>query len=133
MRSAFTKGKGNVGTTGCVSYMFDEKGQILVSKEDCDTDSESLMMLAVDAGAEDFNEDEDGYEILTAPSDFSKVREALEKENIKMEDADIKMIPQNYISLSSEDDIKNLQRTLDLLDADDDVQNVYHNCENIEE
>jgi hypothetical protein len=133
VRSAFTKGKGNVGTTGCVSYMFDEKGQILVSKEDCDTDSESLMMLAVDAGAEDFNEDEDGYEILTSPSDFSKVREALEKENIKMEDADIKMIPQNYISLSSEDDIKNLQRTLDLLDADDDVQNVYHNCENIEE
>lgn len=133
VRSAFTKGKGNVGTTGCVSYMFDEKGIIIVLKEDCDMNAESLMMLSIDAGAEDFNEEDDYYEILTTPEDFSNVRLTLEKENIEMAESEVKMIPQNYISLSDEDDIKNLQKTLSLLDEDDDVENVYHNCKNIEE
>ena len=83
-------------------------------------------MLALDAGAEDFSEEEDSYEIFTSPEDFSEVREKLEKKNIPMADAEITMIPQNYVDLSSEEDIKKMNRILDLLDADDDVQNVYH-------
>ena len=127
VRNAFTKGGGNVGTTGCVSYMFDEKGQIIIAKEDCDMDADDLMMIALDAGAEDFNEEEDSFEILTAPDEFTAVREALEKENIPMAEADVTMIPQNYVELTSEDDIKKMNRILDMLDEDDDVQDVYHN------
>ena len=127
VRSAFTKGNGSIGTPGCVSYSFDEKGQIIIDKEECDMDADDLMMKALDAGAEDFSEEEDSYEILTAPDDFSKVRETLEKEGIPMAEAEIRMIPQNYVTLTDETAIKNLQRTLDLLDEDDDVQNVFHN------
>ena len=129
VRSAFTEGHGNVGTQGCVSYMFDKKGQIIVAKEDCALDADDLMMMALDAGAEDFSEEEDSYEILTAPEDFSVVREALEKENVVMADAEVTMIPQTYVTLTDEEDIKCIQRTLDLLDEDDDVQMVYHNWE----
>ena len=127
VRNAFTKGGGNVGTTGCVSYMFDEKGQIIIAKEDCDMDADDLMMIALDAGAEDFNEEEDSFEILTSPDEFTAVREALEKENIPMAEADVTMIPQNYVELTSEDDIKKMNRILDMLEMDDDVQDVYHN------
>lgn len=127
VRSAFTKGSGSIGTQGCVSYSFDQKGQILVSKEECDLEADDLMMMALDAGAEDFSEEEDCFEIITAPEDFSAVREALEKENIPMEQAEITMIPQNYVTLTDETAVANLQRTLDLLDGDDDVQAVYHN------
>ncbi len=129
VRNAFTKGHGNVGTQGCVSYMFDERGQIIVAKEDCDLDPDDLMMMALDAGAEDFNEDEDSYEILTAPADFSAVREALEAQGIVMADASVSMIPQNYVTLESEEDIRCMNRILDLLDEDDDVQDVFHNWE----
>ncbi len=127
VRSAFTKGNGNIGTQGSVSFMFDRKGQIIVAKEDCDMDTDDLMMLALDAGAEDFNEEEDCYEILTDPDEFSAVREALEKEGIVMAEAEVAMIPQTYVELTDENAIKNLQKTLDLLEDDDDVQNVYHN------
>lgn len=127
VRNAFTKGNGSLGTTGCVSYMFDQKGQIIIDREECDMEPDDLMMMALDAGAEDFSEEEDSFEILTAPDDFSMVREALEKEGIPMAEAEITMIPQNYVSLSDENDIKFLNRTLDLLDDDDDVQAVYHN------
>ncbi len=127
VRNAFTKGNGNVGTQGCVSYMFDEKGQIIIDKEECEMDADDLMMIALDAGAEDFAEEEDSYEVITAPDDFSAVRQALESEGIAMVEAEVTMIPQNWVELSSPDDIKNLQRTLDLLDEDDDVQSVYHN------
>ena len=127
VRNAFTKGGGNVGTTGCVSYMFDEKGQIIIDKEECSMDADELMMMALDAGAEDFAEEEDSFEIITAPDDFSAVREALEKENIPMAQAEVTMIPQNYVELTNEDDIKKMNRILDLLDEDDDVQSVYHN------
>ena len=127
VRSAFTKGNGSIGTPGCVSYSFDEKGQIIIDKEECNMDADDLMMLALDAGAEDFSEEEDSFEILTNPDDFSAVREALEKEGVPMAEAEITMIPQNYVSLSDENDIKYLNRTLDLLDEDDDVQAVYHN------
>ena len=129
VRSAFTKGNGNIGTTGCVSYMFDEKGQIIIDKEEVEMDADELMMIALDAGAEDFSEEEDSYEIITEPSAFSEVRDNLEKAGIKMVSAEVTMIPQNYVSVASEEDQKNLDRILDLLDADDDVQDVYTNVE----
>lgn len=133
VRNAFTKGNGNVGTPGCVSYMFDKKGQIIIDKEECSMDSDDLMMMALDAGAEDFNEEDDSFEILTDPDSFSVVREALEKEGIKMVQAEVTMIPQTYGQLTDEKDIKFFRRTLDLLDEDDDVQEVYHNWDEPDE
>ena len=127
VRSAFTKGKGNMGTQGCVSFMFDERGQIIIDREECDMEADDLMMIALDAGAEDFNEEEDSFEILTSPEDFSAVREALEKEGIKMADAQVTMIPQTYVELTDEQDIYSINKLLGLLDDDDDVQDVYHN------
>ena len=127
VRSAFTKGHGNIGTQGCVSFMFDKKGQIIVDKEEYDGDGDDLMMTALDAGAEDFSEEEDSYEILTDPDAFEDVRAALEEAGVKAVSAEVTMIPQNYVELTDEADIKNLQRTLDLLDDDDDVQAVYTN------
>ncbi len=127
VRSAFTKGNGNVGAQGSVSFMFDKKGQIIIGKEDCEMDPDELMMMALDAGAEDFAEEEDSYEVITAPEDFSQVREALEKVGIEMLEADVTMIPQTWVELTAEEDIKRMNRLLDLLDADDDVQAVYHN------
>nr|WP_288296645.1 YebC/PmpR family DNA-binding transcriptional regulator [uncultured Anaerostipes sp.] len=127
VRSAFTKGSGRNGTPGGVSYMFEKKGQILIAKEDCEMDEDDLMMTALDAGAEDFAAEEDSYEIVTDPDDFSKVREALEAESIEMASAEVTMIPNTMVDLTSEDDIKNLQKTLDLLEEDDDVQDVWHN------
>ena len=102
VRSAFTKGNGNIGTPGCVSFMFDKKGQIIIDKED-------------------------SYEILTDPDSFEEVRKALEDAGIPMAQAEVTMIPQNYVQLTDETALKGLQRTLDLLDEDDDVQAVYHN------
>ena len=127
VRSHFTKGSGSIGTPGCVSFMFDRKGQIIIDKEECEMDADDLMMIALDAGAEDFSEEEDSFEVLTDPDEFSAVREALEKEGIPMMEAEVAMIPQTYVELTDEQDIKNLQRTLDLLDDDDDVQYVWHN------
>ena len=112
---------------GCVSYMFDERGQIIIEKEVCEMDADDLMMLALDAGAEDFNEEEDSFEILTAPDAFDAVRAAIEAEKIEMASAEVTMLPQTYVTLSDEADLKNIQRILDLLDEDDDVQDVYHN------
>ena len=129
VRNAFTKGNGSIGTQGCVSYMFDQKGQIIIDREECDMDPDELMMLALDAGAEDFSEEEDSFEILTAPDDFSAVRQKLEEEGIPMASADVTMIPQNYMALTDETALKQLNRTLDMLDEDDDVQAVYTNLE----
>lgn len=128
VRSAFTKGNGNIGTPGCVSFMFDKKGQILIDREEFEMDADELMMLALDAGAEDFAEEEDSFEIITDPDSFSEVREKLEEAGIPMMEASVTMIPQTYVELTDETDIKNIQKTLDLLD-DDDVQEVYHNWE----
>lgn len=127
VRNAFTKGGGNVGTPGCVSYMFDKKGQIIIDKEECDMDPDELMMLALDAGAEDFSEEEDSYEVITDPDDFSKVREELESAGIPMVEAEVTMIPQTWTELTDEDSIKKMNRILDLLDEEDDVQATYHN------
>ncbi len=127
VRNAFTKGGGNVGTPGCVSFMFDKKGQIIIDKEECDMEADDIMMIALDAGAEDFSEEEDSYEVITTPEDFSAVREALEEGKIPMVNAEVTMIPQTWVELTSEEDIKKMNKILDLLDEDDDVQNVYHN------
>ncbi len=127
VRSAFTKGNGSIGTSGCVSFMFDEKGQIIIDREECDMDPDELMMMALDAGAEDFSEEEDSFEILTAPDDFQKVYDALNAQEIPMASAEVTKLPQTYVKLTSEQDIKNINRILDMLDEDDDVQNVYHN------
>ncbi len=127
VRSAFTKGNGNMGTPGCVSFMFDEKGQIIVDKEECGLSADDLMMQALDDGAEDFSEEEDSYEIITSPAEFDKVRETLEKQGIPMASAEVVMLPQNYVDVTDETEIKNLTRLLDLLEDNDDVQAVYHN------
>ncbi len=129
VRSAFTKGGGSIGTQGCVSYSFSEKGQIIIDKEECEMDPDELMMMALDAGAEDFSEEEDSYEIITAPEDFSAVRQALEDQKIPMASADVTKIPQNYVALADENALKQLNRTLDMLDEDDDVQAVYTNLD----
>ena len=127
VRSAFTKGGGNMGTSGCVSFMFDQKGLIIVDKEEVEMDEDELMMTAIDAGAEDFAVEEDCYEITTAPDDFEAVREALEAAGIPMASAEITMVPQTYTVLNNEEDIKKMTKLLDILDDDDDVKNVYHN------
>ena len=127
VRSAFTKGQGSIGTMGCVSFMFDKKGQIIIDREECDIDPDELMMIALDAGADDFAEEEDSFEVLTDPDALEGVRKALEEAGIPLVSAEVTMLPQNYVTLTDETAIKNLQKTLDLLDEDDDVQNVYHN------
>ena len=127
VRSAFTKGGGNMGTTGCVGFMFQEKGEIVIEKGDLD--EEELMMMALDAGAEDFNSDEEEvFIITTAPEDFGTVREALEAEGLEFLEAAVKMIPNTYTEID-EEAAKKFQKMLDLLEDDDDVQEVYHNAE----
>ena len=118
-----------MGNSGCVSYMFDKKGQIIIDKEECEMDADDLMMIALDAGAEDFAEEEDSFEILTDPDELGNVRQALEAEGIAMASAEVTMIPQNYIELTDETALKHLNRTLDLLDEDDDVQAEYTNLD----
>ena len=129
VRNAFTKGGGNMGTTGCVSFMFDEKGLIVIDREEVDMDEDELMMIALDAGAEDFAVEEDSFEVTTTPDDLGTVREALEAAGIPMASAEVTMIPQTYTVLNNEEDIKKMTKLLDMLDDDDDVQNVYHNWE----
>ncbi len=127
VRSAFTKNKGNIGTPGCVSFMFDKKGQIIVDREACGMDADDLMMAALDAGAEDFEEEDDCFEIITDPDSFGDVCRAFEEAGIPMESAEVTMIPQNYVELTDPQDITNITRILDILEGDDDVQQVYHN------
>ena len=127
VRSAFTKGNGSIGTQGCVSFMFDTKGQIIIDREECELDGDTMMEKALEAGAEDFAEEEDSFEVLTAPDDLETVQKTLEADGIKMVSAEVTRLPQNYVELKDEDAIKCLTRILDLLDEDDDVQNVYTN------
>lgn len=126
VRSAFTKGGGNMGAAGCVGFMFQEKGEIVIEKADLDEDE--LMMMALDAGAEDFAAEEEVFIVTTAPEDFSQVREALEAEGIEFLEAEVKMIPDTYTEIN-EDDANKFQKMLNLLEDDDDVQEVWHNAE----
>lgn len=127
VRHYFDKFGGNLGATGCVSWQFDQKGVIVIEKGD--TDEDEMMLAFLDAGADDIDMEGEVYEVFTTPDDFSTVREALEAANHPILDANIEMVPQNYVELSSEDDIKNMQKLLDALEDNDDVQNVYHNWE----
>ena len=127
VRAAFTKGGGNMGTTGCVSFMFQEKGEIIIEKGDLD--EEEVMMMALEAGAEDFNADEEEvFVVTTTPEDFGSVREALESNGLEFLEAAVKMIPDTYTEID-EKAAKKFQKMLNLLDDDDDVQEVYHNAE----
>ena len=110
-----------------VINQYNKKGQIIIDKEECEMDADDLMMTALDAGAEDFSEEEDSYEVLTAPDDFSAVREALEQAGVPMLEAQVAMIPQTTVELTDEKSLKDIQRILDLLDDDDDVTDVWHN------
>ncbi len=132
VRSAFTKGSGSIGTPGCVSFMFDEKGQIIIDKEECELDSDDLMMIALDAGAEDFSEEEDSFEIVTAPDDLPAVIAVLEENKVALVSGEVTMLPQTYVDVTDEDTVKQIQKILDLLDEDDDVQAVYTNWSDAE-
>ncbi|GAA0856976.1 YebC/PmpR family DNA-binding transcriptional regulator [Clostridium baratii] len=126
IRSAFTKGGGNMGTTGCVGFMFQEKGEIVIEKGDLD--EEEVMMMALDAGAEDFQVEDEVFVVYTEPDSFGEVREALEGNGLEFLEAGVKMIPDTTSELN-EEDAKKFQKMLDLLEDDDDVQEVYHNAE----
>lgn len=128
VRHVFDKAGGNLGTTGCVSYMFNKKGVIVIDKSSTSMTEDELMMLALDNGAEDFKSDDECYEITTAPEDFSKVREALEAQGLEFLEAEVQMVPSTYIQLS-ENDAPKMQRLIDMLEDLDDVMNVYHNWE----
>ena len=128
VRHCFAKYGGNLGTTGSVGFMFDERGVLVVEREPS-SDEDEMMMIALEAGAEDVKVEEDVYEILTAPNDFSTVRENLEKQGFSFLSADVQKIPQNTVEVTDPDTILKIQKMLDLLEENDDVQNVYHNAD----
>ncbi len=126
LRHVFDKAGGNLGTNGCVSYLFNKKGVIIIDKTKTNLSEDDLMLLAIDNGAEDFKSEEECYEITTSPEDFSGVREALEKENIEFEQAEIQMVPTTYVELD-EKGSERMQKLIDNLEDLDDVMDVYHN------
>lgn len=128
VRHLFDKFGGNLGTTGCVSFMFDKRGQIIIEKTE-NIDEDNLMMTALDAGALDIIGEEEYYEIITEPQDFSKVAEALENEGYKFENAEVAMLPQSTTTLTDEDMVSNMEKLIERLEDHDDVQNIYHNWE----
>ena len=128
VRHIFDKNGGNLGSTGCVSFMFDKKGGIVIEKDDA-IDEDTLMMDALDCGADDFTSEDGAYEIVTDPVTFSAVRDALEEKGYQFVEAEISRIPQNYIKLSSEEQLAQIERLLDMLEDNDDVMEVYHNWE----
>ncbi len=132
MRHLFDKYGGNLGTSGCVSFMFDKKGVIIVERPD-NIDEDEFMMEALEAGAEDFSAEDEYFEIITAPEDFSQVREAIEERGYVFASAGLEMVPQTMTKLTAEDDVKKMSKLVDLLEDNDDVQNVYHNWEISEE
>lgn len=132
VRHCFAKNGGNMGTTGSVSFMFDEKGVIVIERTP-GMDEEELMMMALDAGAEDMTAEDDVFEITTAPNDFSAVREALEAQGLSFLSAEVSMIPQNTVAVTDPDTLKSILKMLEMLEENDDVQNVYHNAELPEE
>ena len=129
VRHVFDRAGGNLGTTGCVSYMFNKKGVIVIDKTTTDKSEDDLMMSALDAGAEDFEADEECYTVTTSPEDFSSVREALENEGLEFIEAEVQMVPTTYVALD-EKATERMDKLLENLDELDDVMNVYHNSEN---
>ena len=127
MRHIFDKSGGNLGASGCVGWMFDKKGLIVIERTAL-MDEDEVMMTALDAGAEDFNAVDDAFEVYTAPSEFSAVREALEAAGFNFLSAEVRMIPQNTVNVNDAEDIEKFERFLERLDDNDDVQEVYHNA-----
>ncbi|MBQ4436562.1 MAG: YebC/PmpR family DNA-binding transcriptional regulator [Clostridia bacterium] len=132
IRHIFDKNGGSLGTTGSVSYQFDNKGVIVIEREP-DMDEDDILMKAMDCGAEDMKTEEDAFVIYTAPNDFSAVREALENEGLSFISAEKQMVPQNTIKVDDPDTVAKIQKLLDMLDDNDDVSEVYHNAELPEE
>ena len=130
VRSYFSKYHGNMGQTGCVSYLFEEKGVIVIVNEDGDIDEDKLMELALEAGAEDFVAEEGAFEIYTVSDDLYAVKEALEDAGYTLASAEKSKIPSNYVTLDSEEELKFMNLLIEKLEEDDDVMNVYHNCDN---
>lgn len=128
VRHVFDRAGGNLGTTGCVSYMFNKKGVMVVDKAECKQSEDDLMMIALDAGAEDFEADEECYTITTTPEDFSSVRETLEGQGIEFLEAEVQMVPTTTVQLD-EKGIEKMERLIERLEELDDVANIYHNWE----
>ncbi|PID80420.1 MAG: YebC/PmpR family DNA-binding transcriptional regulator [Clostridiales bacterium] len=128
VRSYFTKGSGNLGTNGCVSFMFDRKGVLVIDKDDS-IDEEALEMTVIESGAEDFVVEAEHYEIYAEVEDFAAVKSALAAENYQFSMAELRYLPQTMTKLTDDADIKNMNKMIDLFEDDDDVQNVYHNWE----
>ena len=128
VRHVFDKAGGNLGTTGCVSYMFEKKGVIVIEKEGCPISEDDLMMIAIEAGAEDFVSEEEVYQVLTAPNDFTNVTEELSKNNLIFLEAGVQMVPSTYVTLD-EKNAEKMQRLIDNLNDLDDVLEVFHNWE----
>jgi YebC/PmpR family DNA-binding regulatory protein len=128
VRATFNKRKGNMGEPGCVSWMFDEKGVLIIDRSESDLDEDTVMMTALEAGAEDVVVSEDEFEILTAPSEFETVKTALDAEGFVFSSAEVQMVPQNTVKISG-DDAKNMLRMMETFEENDDVQNVYVNFE----
>ena len=133
VRHLLDKFGAGMGATGCVGWQFDKKGVMIVDREDLDKDEDEVMMLALDAGAEDFQADEASFTIYTTPEDFGAVREALEAQGLTFVEAEIEMVPQNYVRLESAEDMEKMRKLLDNLEDNDDVQSVWHNWENEDE
>ena len=127
VRHYFDKFGGNLGQTGCVSFMFDEKGVIIIANEEGELDEDTVMMDALDAGAEDFNPQEDCFEIMCDPASFAAVRDGLEEKGYSFASAEVEKIPQTTVTLTDEKDIQMMGKLIDMLEDNDDVQNVYHN------
>ena len=130
VRHAFDKCNGNLGAQGCVSWSFDKKGVIVIDNEDGELDEDTVMMDALESGAADFEADGPALEITCDPDAFNDVVKALEEKGYSFVNADIEMVPQNYITLSDEGDVKNMNKLIDMLEDSDDVQNVWHNWDN---
>ena len=131
VRHYFDKFGGNLGTTGCVSFMFDKRGVILIEKKD-DLDEETVMTDALEAGADDFAEEEEFFEILTAWESFSEIRDALEEKGYEFLKAEVTLLPSTYTALNDENDILMMSKLIEHLEDNDDVQEIYHNWENEE-
>lgn len=128
LRHVFDKSGGNMGTNGCVSFMFDKKGQIIVDKESHE-DEDEMMIAVLDAGASDFLVEDDYYEILTEPGDFTNVRENLETAGFEFISADVVMLPQNYVRLDKPEDVESMEKLIERLEELDDIQDIWHNWE----
>ncbi|HZG60662.1 MAG TPA: YebC/PmpR family DNA-binding transcriptional regulator [Anoxybacillus sp.] len=128
VRVAFSKNGGNLGETGCVSYLFDRKGLLVISREEFDIDEDDMLLQAIEAGAEEMETTDESFEIYTAPENFEEVKNKLAENGFSFVTAEITMIPQTYTTLTG-DDLTKMLRLIDMLEDDDDVQEVYHNLD----